>query len=319
MQITMADIEYIGAGLDRPESVLATSSGKIFSSDHIAGVTAIGSTKVPLQCVPKGFMPNGIAMLPNHEFLIANLGIDGGVWRIDGDHKLHPFLLEADGQSLSITNFVGLDDAKRMWVSVSTRQIPRERAFRKDIADGFVVLMDSYGARIVADGLGFTNECRVDPTGRWLYVNETFSRRLSRFEILNLDSRITLGPKEIVYTFSDGDFPDGLTFDAESGVWVACVVSNRVVRITSNGNREVILDAADPAITKIVDDRWRQEGLGRADIALGGESPLRNVSSIAFGGADLKTVYLGCLAGDRIATFRTTIQGARPAHWNFDT
>ncbi len=41
--------------------------------------------------------------------------------------------------------------------------------------------LDQVLARIVADGLGFTNRCVLDEGGRWLYGNENFARRLSPF------------------------------------------------------------------------------------------------------------------------------------------
>jgi hypothetical protein len=43
---------------------------------------------------------------------------------------------------------------------------------------------------------------------------------------------------------------------------------------------------------------------------------LRNISSLAFGGSDLRTAYLGCLLGDSIATFRSPVPGHPPPHWN---
>ena len=36
-----------------------------------------------------------------------------------------------------------------------------------------------------------------------------------------------------------------------------------------------------------------------------------------FGGADLRTVYLGSLGGDRLASFRSEIAGHQLAHWLF--
>jgi len=39
-------------------------------------------------------------------------------------------------------------------------------------------------------------------------------------------------------------------------------------------------------------------GVGRHHVELGAQSPLKTIASVAFGGADLKTVYLGNLAGD---------------------
>jgi hypothetical protein len=40
-----------------------------------------------------------------------------------------------------------------------------------------------------------------------------------------------------------------------------------------------------------------------------------NISSIAFGGLDLRTIFLGCLLGDRISTFKSEKAGLPPSHW----
>ena len=42
---------------------------------------------------------------------------------------------------------------------------------------------------------------------------------------------------------------------------------------------------------------------------------LKNISSIAFGGYDLKNIYLGCLLGKQVATFKSKIRGLEPSHW----
>lgn len=318
MKVDLTSITYVGEALMRPESVIATAKGEIFVSDHVCGVHALGKPKKNLEGVPAGFLPNGIALTPEREFLVANLGTacGGGVWRIDRQHRLTPMLMEVDGVPLTSTNFVTIDASGRTWVSMSTRMVPRELAFNAQIADGFIAVLDQRGARIVADGIAFTNECRVDPSGRWLYVNETYGRKLSRFPILGQDDW-RLGPKEVVHSFTDGDFPDGLTFDAQGGVWVACVVSNRVVRIEPNGNASVVLEDPDAALIASAEARYAQGSLCRGDIDSGGARSLRNVSSVAFGGADLRTVYLGNLAGDRLATFNSPIAGAVPPHWAF--
>jgi hypothetical protein len=73
---------------------------------------------------------------------------------------------------LRVSNFVGIDAQGSEWICVSTRTYPRERSFRPHHADGFIVRHDRAGAQIIADDIGFSNECRVDPTGAWLYVNE---------------------------------------------------------------------------------------------------------------------------------------------------
>ena len=44
-------------------------------------------------------------------------------------------------------------------------------------------MIDERGARIVVDGIGFTNEAIPDPAGRFLYVYKTQGRRISRLPI----------------------------------------------------------------------------------------------------------------------------------------
>jgi sugar lactone lactonase YvrE len=317
MKIELSSVRYVGTGLKRPESVIATARGELFVSDHDSGVRALTSPAPRPQGMPDGFLPNGIALTPEREFLIANLGTvcGGGVWRLDRQQQLRPWLMEVDGQALPSTNFVGLDSLGRTWVSMSTRQIPRELAFKSGAADGFIALVDASGARIVADGLAFTNECRVDPTGRWLYANETYGRTLSRFPILGNAANWRLGTREVLHQFSDGDFPDGLAFDAEGSVWVACVVSNRVLRIAADGHTQVIVEDPDAALIATAEASYARNTLGRSDIDGGGTRALRNVSSVAFGGPDLRTVYLGNLAGDSLAVFDSPVAGAQAPHW----
>ena len=123
---------------------------------------------------------------------------------------------------------------EKVFITVSTRLVPRTLARKPGHADGFIVCVDKRGARVVAEGLGFTNECKVDPSGKWLYVNETFGKRLSRFP-LHEDG--DLGKRETVATFGAGVFPDGLDFDAEGGVWITSVFSNRLIRVMPDGSQ----------------------------------------------------------------------------------
>jgi sugar lactone lactonase YvrE len=311
--IPLSDVTWTGEGLRRPECVLTTAKGEVFVGDHHCGIAELGKPKREIVGAPPGFLPNGVTMMPNREFLLANLGPGGGVWRLDKDWRLWPWLLEAEGEALRVCNFVGCERDGSIYISVSTRHYPRERAMRPVIADGFIVRVDSKGARLVADGIAFTNECRVDPSGKWLYVNETQGRRTSRFEIRG----DALGPKEVVHEFGPGEFPDGFAFDSEGCVWVACVVANRVIHFDGKGKVQLILDDGDEGIIQQSEAIFQARKGGREWIELGAKRSLRNIASVAFGGPDLKTVYLGCLAGDRIPTFRSPIAGAEPVQWRF--
>ena len=312
-------LTFEGAGLNRPECVLCTSQGTIYTSDWAGGVSCLHPDGNRRQILAKDpaveLKPNGIALCRDGSFLLANLADSGGIFRLKRDGALDTVLTEIDGTALPPTNFVMTDELDRIWLTVSTRRQPRALGYRPDVDDGFIALMDHRGARIVADGLGYTNEIQFDASGRWLYVNETFGRRTSRFEVFPDGS---LSRRETVAEFGPGTFPDGLTFDVEGGIWITSIVSNRVIRIRPDGRQELILEDADHEHLLHVEQAFQGGSMGRVHLDNVKSRRLRNISSLAFGGPDLKSVYLGCLLGDRLATFRSPVPGRKPVHWEYD-
>jgi sugar lactone lactonase YvrE len=259
--------------------------------------------------------PNGIALCRDGSFLIANIGDTGGLYRLKKNGELTAMLSEVDGVELPPSNYVMIDPMDRIWLTVSTRLRPRSRGYRPDNADGFIVLMGANGARIVADNLGYTNEIQLDASGQWLYVNETFGRRLSRFRVQPDGS---LQDKETIAEFGMGTYPDGLTFDAEGGIWITSIISNRVIRISPDGDQQIILEDADPDHVFMAEEAFQSGNMDRPHLDTIKSQRLKNISSLAFGGEDLRTVYLGCLLGDSLATFRSPVAGRPPSHWLFD-
>lgn len=286
-----------------------TAQGDVFVSDARGGVLRIrpdGS-----QALIKGdraVNTNGFAILPDRSFLLAHLDDhEGGVFRLTWDGKLSVFL-----DDLPPTNFVHVH-GERTYVTVSTRLVPRNLARKPGYADGFIVCVDGRGARVVAEGLGFTNECKVDPSGRWLYVNETFGKRLSRFR---LAADGDLGDRETCATFGPGVFPDGLDFDAAGGVWITSVYSNRLLRVFPDGRQELVLEDNDPRFVDAMEHAFARGELVQTVNPQVPAAMIRNLSSSAFGGADLRTLYLGCLQDSRIYRLPSPVAGARPPHWD---
>jgi hypothetical protein len=56
--------------------------------------------------------------------------------------------------------------------------------------------------------------------------------------------------------------------------------------------------------------------MGSGHLGLVSGERFKNISSLAFGGLDLKTAYLGYLLGDQIATFWSHIVEHLARHWN---
>ncbi|MET3890251.1 sugar lactone lactonase YvrE [Bosea sp. OAE506] len=320
--IALSEVSLLGEGLVRPECVLATKTGDLYTADWRGGVAHLkpdgtqalytGTTAD----LPEGLRPNGIALEPDGSFLIANLGTEiGGIWRLTRDGQVTPILTEIDGQLIPPSNYVVRDREGRLWLTVSTRVKPRSLDYRLDSSTGFVAVLDERGARVAADGLGFTNECQISPDGGWLYVNETYGRRLSR---LPIGRGAQLGTRQVVHEFGEGQFPDGLAFDAEGHIWIAGVISNQLLRIDLERRTvETMLSETDAEHVAWVERSFLANELGRPHMDNNPATKLRNLSSIAFGGHDLRTGYLGCLLGDHIAQIRLPVAGATPVHWHY--
>ena len=317
--IDLSEIRFVGAQLVRPECVLATANGALFTADWRGGVVRIASNGgQQLFAAPGGgdaIKPNGIALEPDGSFVIADLGEQGGLFRLSRAGVLTEVLRAVDGEDLPPSNYVLRDRWGRLWLTVSTRRRPRDLGYRADVDDGFIVLIDNRGARMVADGLGYTNEVQLSEDGALLYVNETFGRRMTRFRITSSGDLVE---KTTITEFGPGTFPDGLAFDSEGCIWVTSIVSNRVIRVDPSGAQEIILEDSDPDHLDWVENAFQAGQLGRPHLDNVKSNTLMNISSLAFGGPDLKDIYLGCLLGDKVAKLRSPIAGRAPEHWYFD-
>jgi hypothetical protein len=315
MRIPLSATRPLGRGLARPECVVACRDGSVFTPDWRGGVTRIRPDGRQDSLLPAGLgwlRPNSLTLLRDGSIVLAHLADEaGGVVRAFSDGRWAPLLMELDGAPLPPTNFV-LADGDDLWITVSTRHVPRFPARRPGVHDGYVLLMRDGAARIVADGIGFANEVRIDAEGGHLYVAETFARRISRFPL----TRAGLGPGEVFAELGPGNYPDGLAFDAENRLWATSIVSNRLLRFDPDGSFEIVLEDCEAAELAAFDadyESGRLAGIGHIDIA---PRTLGNLSSLAFGGRGLKTLYLGCLLKPEIRITESPVAGLPMPHWD---
>ncbi|MEM8853088.1 MAG: SMP-30/gluconolactonase/LRE family protein [Pseudomonadota bacterium] len=319
--IDLSSLTFHGHGLKRPECVLAHQSGLLFTADWTGpgGVAIIdpqsgGVHRLLARDPHANLKPNGIWLEEGGSFLIARLDdTEGGVFRLYPDGRHEAVLTEVDGAPLPPTNFVVKDRHGRLYVTVSTRAVPRHHAAKGDGGDGFIVLVPQDGpARIVADGLGYTNECLVSADGAHLTVNETFARVTSRYKIADDGS---LSDRTILARYGEGIYPDGLTPDQDGGLWITSIISNTVLRLAPDGSVTTMMEDRDAERVARVEAAYQNGALDRALLDAPHNGPLKNVSSLAFGGKGMKTAYLGCLLGDSIATAPSPFKGAEPCHY----
>lgn len=307
------DLSEIGSGLNRPECVLAARDGSLYTGDWTLGIARIapdGTTgpAVEVDLIERGFRPNGIALMPNGDFLITNMSRAGGIWRVSRRGEVSPFATELAGCPIPPTNFV-LVDGDRTWITISSTARKHEH-FTADANTGQILLVKDGLVSVAADGLNWTNEVRVSPDGEYLFVNETFACRTTRFDVA-MDGTLS---SPVQLTFPRDTYPDGMAFDSEGGLWITSVISNRLIRVAHDLTWTILLEDPDPALTFIASAHaqgcltWNQISQSRG-------ARLSNLSSIAFGGPDLKTVYLGGLGHNSVRVLRSAVSGAPMSHW----
>lgn len=313
-RLDLGDLSYTGHDLVRPESVVAQPDGTLWISDGRGGVTRLDAHGDQQFFEGLGGEPNGLALADDGSIYVANIGT-GTIQRLNPDTgQTEEFLTEIDGVKLTCANFVFLDSKNRLWAAFSTREQIWWPAAAHPRPDGFIVLIDEKGPRIVADGIYFSNEARLDANEEYLYVAETMLSRIIRFRVQpdgSLTDKEVYGPDGLGL----GAAVDGFAFDADGNLWVTLVIRNGLGIITPDGDYHVVFEDANDALLSTFEQKIADGSAQPMDMMAAAGQTLQFVTSVAFGGPDLRTVYVGSLGMSRLPTFRSPVPGLPMRHW----
>ncbi len=328
-QVDPESLKTIGDDLQRPECILAEADGTLWCADARGGVVRItsdGSQEIITQSHQTDFasadddatrfvagtLPNGLAFESNGDILISNFGTDC-LERMSRDGKTELIFDTLDGDPIGKVNFVARDSRDRVWITVSTMIHDWPKAISPNVCDGRVLLYEEGNVRVVADGLHFTNECKLDASEEFLYVVQTCGRNVVRFRIGedgSLSGREVFGPED------HGTFLDGIAFDAYGNLWGTHVMTDRLFAITPDGDLRILLDDTSPEEIRRIDEAFQADEV-TPELLLSCEGKIAPwMASLTFGGADLQTVYIGSLRGTTLPYFRSPVAGLPLAHWN---
>jgi sugar lactone lactonase YvrE len=304
-KLTGRDFGICSKGLERPECVVIGKDG-IWVSDARGGVSLLNARGEP-KLLGSGIVePNGFSRRPDGSFVVAGIG-DGALHAIAYDGTTRRLLDRFDGKPLGAVNYACADGDDRIWLSVMTRASPWHAALTATKIDGYVLRVEDDGRRcdIVADGLDLTNEVKVSPDGLYLYAVETFGCRIVRFPIRSDGS---LGRKELVgpKSLGRGAFPDGITFDRWGNLWITVITDNGLYVIDKSGDLHIVYrDANEQAVEILAKAVEHRNGVvDQLAACVTQTGPLQLPTSIAFGGPDGRTAYVGSVALPHLATFR---------------
>jgi gluconolactonase len=177
-------------------------------------------------------------------------------------------------------------------------------------ADGFLfrVAPDRQTAHVVADNVSFPNCMALDRNETYLYVVRTVTADIVRYPIQGE----TLGPPERFGPPVGGRRPDefgpdasrlladpevgrrwgmadGCAFDADRNLWVTLVLANRIVAISPDGQTHTVIDDPDGKL-------------------------LQAPTSIAWGGPDMRDIYIGSIQTPYVLKGRSSVPGLPTVH-----
>lgn len=114
---------------------------------------------------------------------------------------------------------------------------------------------------VVLTGVTTSNGLAWSPDGSRAYYNDTPTRQVAVFDYSREEG---LTNRRVLTDVLDGEGkPDGLTVDAEGGIWVAVISHGRIHRYTPEGRLDQVL-----------------------------EVPVQKTTACAFGGEGLRTLYV---------------------------
>ena len=307
------DLSYIGDDLSRPECVLTQKDGTLLVSDNRHAITKI---------LPDGSQEhlgvsgetNGMTMDKKGNIYLADWQ-ENKILKMTPDGEMEVVLEDLNGEPLGPTNYVFVDSQDRLWVAVSTRRHPWFVAAVVPQDDGHIILIDENGAREVASGITFTNEIRMDKEENYLYVAETMACKISRFPVHpdgSLGEKETFGPESL----GDTHYVDGFCFDVEGNVWVTTVLRNGLMIIDAQTQEaHTVFENPNNEAIEIARQGVENHTLTPEQMFACSGDTLQLITSVNFGGPDLKTVYIGSLAMNKLVRFQSPVAGLPMNHW----
>ncbi len=291
--IPVEQVEIFGSGVLRAEGVVIDKEGNAWGGGRNGIVYKVSPDGVVHEVaqLPDRAIPNGVTLDREGNFVYCDLR-HKAVMRLSPDGKVSLVADHAGDFPISIPNFASYDAEGNLYVSNSSSQPGREvfKEFVNPQPNGAVVRIRPDGrGEVVATGIYFANGTAIDPNEDAVYVLESSRNDCVRIQI-NKDG--TFGPPEI-YAKDFPALPDGMAFDVDRNLYITLPgvpengklePRNRVIKVDPNGNWETFIHDPDGAA-------------------------LAFPTNCAFGGPDMRDLFIANLEGDYMNKVRTPVRG----------
>lgn len=310
--IAIDDLELVAEGLSRPEGIVVLRDGRIIVSSHDAACTIIapdGSRR----SVGSAYSANGLTMDRRGGVIVANYGllasVPGVLQRVDLETGGTTTLANAiDGRPLAASNAPAIGPGDEIYCTHTHWADPYNIGNTQ--AAGFVYKVALDGTvSVVCSGIRGANGLCFGQNFEALYVAQTGGGDILRFtrnaeggyvDPVRWGPRLGLAPDNInavdLRTMPTAErtllgHTDGLAADIAGNIWVTLPFAGKVVVVTPAG--QAIEVVSDPEGRKLV-----------------------MPTSLAFGGADRRDLYIASMRNNKVWKTRVRTPGLALPHWN---
>ena len=220
--------------LKHPEGLAVAADGAIWCGGDGGEIYRIEPDGSGIELIAStGGFTLGLAFDARGRLYTCDLG-HKVVFRLDpSTRQLEQFAPVGDAGPIGVPNYPVVDVARDVLYVSDSRPLgtPGAGIWRFDLESG-------EGSLWYDQPLNFANGLALSADRRWLYVAETFARRVSRIPIQD-DG--TAGAAEV---FVEGieRLPDGLAFDVDGNLYIACYEPSRLFRASPAGSLELLYD-----------------------------------------------------------------------------
>jgi len=253
-------MERVAQGYNLVEAPVWDSARGLYFSDVLGGgVYLLDRQEKVSTVIAKRRGVGGMALHENGGLIVGGRNI-AWVDRETGETK--PLLSpDAVPGAIGFNDFT-TDAAGRIYVGSLAF-----RVFADEPKPGFLHVIDLDGTmRTISEGVILTNGLGFSPDGKTLYHSDARAAHVRMYDVKPDGS---VGPMRVFAELGDGHVPDGLKVASDGSVWVADARGGRVAVFEPSGKH-------------------------RQDVTV----PLPMVTSLCFGGDDLKDLYIVTGSGE---------------------
>lgn len=225
-ELDIGQFEVFATGLDHPEGLAFDRAGFLWAGGEAGQIYRIDSHgRVEVVTKLDGFCA-GLAFSPQDELFLCHTPL--GIVKVSSNGAHRVFADSVGSHRIVCANYPVFDRRGNLYVTDSGN-------WKKH--DGYLLRFSPEGkGEILCGPFGYANGLALSSDEKYLFMVESDSDRIVRFA-LRSDGSLDL-PE--VYAEQVGRLPDGLAFDAEGNLYVACYASDEIYRVDSSGKKTLL-------------------------------------------------------------------------------